>query len=337
MHPSLGGQPVEAFGPERTSRPVAPAPQPDPTEPAGGAAGAALPPPAPAPPSPPTTAPAPLEPERGAPATAAPFDVHIEPEAAAGPGESPVSFEDVLRQTEPEAQVEPEPAPRGGGVSFSVLRIGMVALAVLAAVVVVVILWPGLPRSRTASPTGPAPTSAARPHAREHPLEAAAPTPVGSAAATAAQSAPGQNPAGTSAPAPPKAAEAAPEAAAVAPEPTPAPVRPTPEAAATPARPETFAGVETMRSPDWAGHAPAFVVHFASYRSRDNATADAARLARDLGRPAYALPVDLGAKGTWYRVVVGGFATAAEARAFRAEVATAKTREVGDVYRLAAP
>jgi hypothetical protein len=79
------------------------------------------------------------------------------------------------------------------------------------------------------------------------------------------------------------------------------------------------------------------VVHFASYRSRLNATADAARLGRETGRPARALLIDLGEKGTWYRVVVGDFATADEARAFRAEVAVRKTSDVGAVYRLAAP
>ena len=330
LHPSLGARPVETFDPERSARPVPPTPQPEPAMRAGAATDSALPPPPPAPPVPSTPEPAAPEPASAAPPATAPFDVHPEPASGPGPGEAPVSFEDVFRRAEPAAQAETESAPRGGGVSFSVLRIGMAALAVLAAVVIVVILWPGLTRSRTASPVGQSSSPAERPGAGERQPEAAATPPVESAAATAAQPTPAQTPAGTTAP-------AAPEAAAAAPEPTPAAVQPTPEAASTPARPETVAGVEVMRSPDWAGRAPEFVVHFASYRSRENATVDAAKLGHDLGRPAYALLVDLGGKGMWYRVVVGGFATAAEARAFRAEAAAAKTRDVGGVYRLAAP
>ena len=330
VHPSLGGRPVETLGTGRSARQTPPPQQAGPKI-RPSAAAAAVPPPPPAPPFPSTPEPAAPEAESAAAPAAAPFDVHAEPAVPeAEPGEAPVSFEDVFRQTEPEAQAEPEPAPRGGGVSFSVLRIGMVALAVLAAVVVVVILWPGLTRSRTAAPGDGSSTPASGPGAGKRRTEAAAPTPVEPTAATAAQAMPGPTPASATTP-------AAPEAAPAAAEPTPAPVQTTPEAASTPARPETVAGVEVMRSPDWAGRAPEFVVHFASYRNRDNATADAARLARDLGHPAYALSVDLGAKGTWYRVVVGGFATAAEARAFRAEIAAAKTREVGGVYRLAAP
>ncbi len=330
LHPSLGARPVETFDPERSARPVPPAPQPEPETRASAATDPAPPPPPPAAPFASTPEPAVPEAASAAPPAAAPFDVHPEPASGPGPGEAPVSFEDVFRRAEPAAQVEPEPAPRGGGPSFSVLRIGMAALAVLAAVVIVVILWPGLTGSRTASPVDQSSSPAERPGAGERQPDAAAPTPVEPAAATAAQAMPGPTPAGTTTP-------AAPEAAPAAPEPTPAAVQPTPEAASTPARPETAEGVEVMRSPDWTGHGPAFVVHFASYRNRDNATADAARLGHDLGRPAYALLVDLGANGTWYRVVVGGFATAAEARAFRAEIAAAKTREVGGVYRLAAP
>ena len=330
LHPSLGARPVETFDPERSARPVPPAPQPEPATRASAATDPALPPPPPAAPFASTPEPAAPEAASAAPPAAAPFDVHPEPASGPGPGEAPVSFENVFRQAEPAARAETEPAPPGGGVSFSVLRIGMAALGVLAAVVIVVILWPGLTRSRTAPPVDQSSSPAERPGAGERQPEAAATPPVESAAATAAQPTPAQTPAGTTAP-------AAPEAAAAAPEPTPAAVQPTPEAASTPARPETVAGVEVMRSPDWAGRAPEFVVHFASYRSRENATVDAAKLGHDLGRPAYALLVDLGGKGMWYRVVVGGFATAAEARAFRAEAAAAKTRDVGGVYRLAAP
>lgn len=92
-----------------------------------------------------------------------------------------------------------------------------------------------------------------------------------------------------------------------------------------------------MRSPDWAGHDPVFVIHLASYRSRENASADAARLSRELGRPAYALVVKLQQSGTWYRVVLGDFQTADQARAFRADLAARGTRDVDGVYRLVAP
>ena len=87
-------------------------------------------------------------------------------------------------------------------------------------------------------------------------------------------------------------------------------------------------------SPDWAGKAPAFVLHFASYRDRALAEKDAQRLARVHSRPAFALAVDLGAKGTYYRSVLGGFATGEEALAYRNELSAGGTPSVGFVYRV---
>jgi hypothetical protein len=223
-----------------------------------------------------------------------------------------VSFEELLpaeNLSEPQEVLPGE--PRGLPLMS---RIAMVALAVLAAAVAVVILWPGVSRRQPVSPriveSFPAPT----PTVPQADLAAALRTPATPTALIAA------NP---PAPPPPAATETPAPAA------TPRPRRPAPA--------EADGGVETMRSPDWAGHEPVFVVHFSSYRSRGNATSDAARLARELGRPAHAVTVDLGEKGTWYRVVVGEFATAGEARDFRTEIAVRRPGEVSGVYRLSAP
>lgn len=87
-------------------------------------------------------------------------------------------------------------------------------------------------------------------------------------------------------------------------------------------------------SPDWAGKPPAFVLHFSSYKDRALAEKDAQRLARLHSRPAFALAVDLGAKGTYYRSVLGGFATGDEALAYRNQLSAAETSSVGFVYRV---
>jgi hypothetical protein len=89
-----------------------------------------------------------------------------------------------------------------------------------------------------------------------------------------------------------------------------------------------------MPSPDWKGKPPVYVVHFTSYHDRKPAELDAARLARDLGKPGHAIQVDLGAKGTYYRAVIGEFATVEEAKAFREQLAAQKTPNLGLVYYL---
>ena len=222
---------------------------------------------------------------------------------------STVSFQDLFTE---ESGGEPGPDVGEGGEGRSLLfRVAVVALAILATAVAVVILWPGIAPRRQ----GPARIVESFPAPR--------PASVPTAAATAAPAAP------TAAPTPRLTAPAAPQVPPARAAQAPPPGRP--------ARPAEVEGVETMRSSDWAGHQPTFVVHFASYKSRDNALSDAARLGNELGRPAHALAVDLGDRGLWYRVVVGDFASVADARAFRAEVAARKTGEVGGVYRLAAP
>ncbi|MGD1148821.1 MAG: SPOR domain-containing protein [Thermoanaerobaculaceae bacterium] len=259
--------------------------------------------------------PAPLEaepPEEALPVGPAdvPFEAHPEPiSPILTLNESRVSFEDLFNQ-EADARLE-DAQTDGGGAPSLVFRIGVIALALLAGAVVIVVLWPGIaPRKSGPSriiESFPAP----QPTAAPPPLAALlVPTPAPAALPTATP----------------------------VPEPTQRPPEPTaPSRPATAARPAVVEGVETMRSPDWTGHPPTFVVHFASYHSRENATADAARLGRETGRSAHALQVDLGEKGTWYRVVVGDFATAEEARAFHAEIAARKPGEVGGVYRLSAP
>ena len=286
----------------------------EPGRPLPGEIDAAPPPPVvPRPPAPLDASP----PEPGNPTAPAvtPLAPHVEPiSPVLALRESRVSFEDLFSQ-EPDAETE-DTAPEGGGLSSLVFRIGVIALALLAGAVVIVVLWPGMAPRKSVPPRIVESFPAPEPTAFRPPLPA---TPVA-----------------------PTPAPAAPPTPAPTRTPTPAPTQLPPEAAAPsrpPAtnRPAVIDGAETMRVPDWAGRAPAFVVHFASYRSRDNALADASRLGRDLARPAHALRVDLGEKGTWYRVVVGDFATAEEARAFRAGIVARKTGDVGPVYRVVAP
>lgn len=145
----------------------------------------------------------------------------------------------------------------------------------------------------------------------------------------------------------------------VPPTPEPRPKAPTPEARriATPRPPEPAAPApavvepKAMPSPpagplprqsraativtkDWAGKAPIFVIHFSSYHERAKAEKDAARLAKLYGKNGYAVEVDLGEKGLWYRSVIGDFATAEAALAFRAELEAKDTPGMGFVYRL---
>lgn len=95
-------------------------------------------------------------------------------------------------------------------------------------------------------------------------------------------------------------------------------------------------GVQLMVSPDWTGRAPIYVIHFSSYREQEKAQRDAVRIGQRFGRPAYAAQVDL-PSGVWYRVVLGDFATADQARTFHADLVARGTPDLGGVYRLAAP
>ena len=129
--------------------------------------------------------------------------------------------------------------------------------------------------------------------------------------------------------------------------PTPVPTRALPEPvepraleasarAARPAARTRWEGVQVMASPDWAERAPIYVIHFSSYRDREKAQRDAIQVGRRFGRPAYAAQVNL-PSGVWYRVVLGDFATADQARAFHAELVARRTPDLGAVYRLTAP
>ncbi len=146
-------------------------------------------------------------------------------------------------------------------------------------------------------------------------------------------------------------AETAPAAAAppvAAAPPAISPVPPPPSAAprtavpARPAAPKPSAAkpsgrpVAVFTTKDWAGRPPVFVVHFSSHQDRAAAVSAASRLRAEFGKPAHAVVVDLGAKGLWYRVVVGEFRTADEARAFRAALAAKNTPGMGFVYEMKA-
>ncbi|MGA7991903.1 MAG: SPOR domain-containing protein, partial [Thermoanaerobaculia bacterium] len=86
-------------------------------------------------------------------------------------------------------------------------------------------------------------------------------------------------------------------------------------------------------TPDWSGK-PVYVVHFSSHRDRPSAEKEARRLAGSLGKSGRAVEVDLGPKGVWYRVVIGEFASADEARAYRADLEAKKTPGLGFVYEM---
>jgi cytoskeletal protein RodZ len=148
----------------------------------------------------------------------------------------------------------------------------------------------------------------------------------------------------TSAPTAPPTSAPVVEPIASAPAPTRPPQHAPAKIAARPARPAANKAlassqdrVAPMVSPDWAGRAPIYVVHFSSYHDRNKATSDAARIAAEFRRPAYVAKVNLGAEGEWYRVVVGDFTTADEAFAYHAELLARHVPDVAQVYHLTAP
>jgi cell division protein FtsN len=119
--------------------------------------------------------------------------------------------------------------------------------------------------------------------------------------------------------------------------PAPAPVlvtplapRPTGSAAAA-----TSTGrVARIVTPDWSGKETIYVIHFSSYKDRPSAEKEARSLGGRLDHPGYAVQVDRGEKGTWYRVLIGDFDSAEAARAYRAELEAKRTPNMGFVYRL---
>ncbi len=89
-----------------------------------------------------------------------------------------------------------------------------------------------------------------------------------------------------------------------------------------------------MASPDWTGRASVYAIHFSSFRERDKADRDAARLASLLGLPAHAAAVDLGKSGVWYRVMVGEFPTYEQAMSTKLRLEPQFGRDMSSIYRL---
>lgn len=92
-----------------------------------------------------------------------------------------------------------------------------------------------------------------------------------------------------------------------------------------------------MVSADWANRPPVYAIHFSSYQDRSRAERDAADIGAAHGRPAAVAAVDLGARGLWYRVVLTGFASYEEARAYHTRLRAQGAPGVGGVYYLVGP
>jgi len=247
--------------------------------------------------------------------------------------------------------------PRGGRKGEGRPRVGLVAgvVAGLAALVGLGYLLVGLWMERDATP---APVAVARPRA-VRPSPAAAPATEAPAASpnvdsalptapappatppvtgpAAAAPAPAPTVARTLAPAaPPAAAPTAipPQPAASAP-PPPAPVVAATSAPAVAAVPRSRDGLVVTR--DRAGQPQVFSIHFTSYKDRASAERDLKRVEAMAGMKGFVAEVDLGEKGVWQRVMIGAFATSAEAKAAREELAAKGTRDMGWVYRVVGP
>lgn len=165
-------------------------------------------------------------------------------------------------------------------------------------------------------------------------LPVASPTPVPEtpgppAAEGTAASAPAASPAPTATAVARPAA--APTAAPALVAPMPVPVK---TAALAPVRQSRDGLVVT---PDRAGRPEVFSIHFTSYRDRAAAERDLKRIEALAGREGYVAEVDLGEKGIWFRVMVGEFPSAEEAKGVRAELAAKGTRDMGWVYRVVGP
>jgi len=190
------------------------------------------------------------------------------------------------------------------------------------------------------------------------PVAAARPTPGPTRAV------PAGGPAGPEATAPEVAASATPGSALpevaekepdAAPPPTPVTIVAAPRVLPTPAAPPQPSPVTLAPAPrpspvavarsrdglvvtlDRAGEPQIFSIHFTSYRDRASAERDLKRIEGLAGREGYVAEVELGEKGTWYRVMVGEFPTAQEAKAVREELAAKGTRDMGWVYRVVGP
>jgi cell division septation protein DedD len=79
-----------------------------------------------------------------------------------------------------------------------------------------------------------------------------------------------------------------------------------------------------MEAPSSNVALPAYTIQVGSHKKQSEAEAAVAKLQKD-GHDAFMVSRDLGAKGMWYRVYVGHFASKAEARAYLPKVQTKYT------------
>lgn len=101
---------------------------------------------------------------------------------------------------------------------------------------------------------------------------------------------------------------------------------PAPPVAQPPTPPAPTAAIA---SPDQ--RAPICAVQIAAYRERQDAVADAKQRAAELGQPSRVVEADLGTDGRWYRVLVGAFASEADAHSFRNRLAIVNKLQVAPV------
>ncbi len=130
--------------------------------------------------------------------------------------------------------------------------------------------------------------------------------------------------------------EPEPEPVSAVPEAPPPSPRPDPrlvESASVPVPAASRAKAGSFSTHDWAGD-PVFVVHIGSFQQRPAAARHSTALVKETGLPARAVQVDLGAKGTWYRSVVGEFRSLPEALAAREGLIGKRVADVGLVYRM---
>ncbi|HKQ07340.1 MAG TPA: SPOR domain-containing protein [Blastocatellia bacterium] len=104
--------------------------------------------------------------------------------------------------------------------------------------------------------------------------------------------------------------------------PLPAPPAQTPPAQTPPATSSASAGAQPETSPAPAGQAIdsqlKHTLQVMASKDEGEATSMVARL-KSAGLPAYVVRADLGSRGVWYRVRIGGFATQEEAQRFATE------------------
>jgi hypothetical protein len=124
---------------------------------------------------------------------------------------------------------------------------------------------------------------------------------------------------------------------AAVPTPIPTVARPTPAPARRADSANASSQAAVMVSPDWATRPPSYAIHFSSYQDRARAERDAADIGATHGRPAAVAAVDLGARGLWYRVVLTGFASYEEARAYHSRLRAQGTPGIGGVYYVVGP